>query len=425
MVDQVRPAKGLSDPYANPELFEGLDSLEGVPDWLGPGETDLERQGWAPWQRSGNRFFAQTGATLPGLALALSIAIGGEILAEVPAQVLGLENTPVSPILVAILLGLLVRNALGLPSVYEPGLQIALKRILRIGVALLGIRLSLAAAGTLGLVALPIVVASIATALFIVTQLGAMVGLPPRLATLIAAGTAICGNSAIVALAPVLKATDDEVSYAVGCVTLFGLIALIAYPYLGHFLFDGEPTLVGLFLGTAIHDTAQVAGAGMIYLAQFGTPEVLDSATVTKLQRNMFMLVVIPLMAFRSQLRSQRTQHGQRNRQTDDLASQLRAAIPFFVFGFLAMSLLRTLGDWGEQPFGVLSHATWHSIIERATQTATVCLAVAMAAVGLGTSFSRLRGLGLRPLGVGLAAALLVGVVSYLLVRTIGPYSLT
>lgn len=301
-----------------------------------------------------------------------------------------------------------------MPTVYEAGLQLALKRILRIGVALLGIRLSLAAAGTIGLVALPIVFCCIATALFFVTRIGAMVGLPPRLSTLIAVGTAICGNSAIVAIAPVIEANDDEVSYAVGCVTLFGLVALIVYPYLGHILFEGEPTLVGLFLGTAIHDTAQVAGAGMVYLAQFGTPEVLDSATVTKLQRNMFMLAVIPLMAF----------YSQRSRQTSSVGAQIRAALPLFVFGFLAMSLLRTIGDVGPHPFGLLSPETWHAFIATATQTAMLFLTVAMAAVGLGTSFTRLRGLGFKPLAVGLAAALLVGIVSYVLVKAIGPMAI-
>lgn len=413
-MDPVKPTKGLGDPYANPELFKWLDSLEGVPDWLGPGETEIERESWSAWQRVGNHFFALAGATLPGLSLALLIAWGGQLLADLPAIAFGFDTTPVSPILVAILLGLLIRNTIGLPTVYEAGLQLALKRILRVGVALLGIRLSLAAAGVIGLVALPIVFCCIATALFFVTRIGALVGLPPRLSTLIAVGTAICGNSAIVAIAPVIEASDDETSYAVGCVTLFGLVALIVYPYLGHYLFDGEPTLVGLFLGTAIHDTAQVAGAGMVYLAQFGTPEVLDSATVTKLQRNMFMLAVIPLMAF----------YTRKTRPTASLGSQIKAAIPLFVFGFLAMSLLRTLGDIGQHPFGFLSQATWHTLIDIATGTATVCLAVAMAAVGLGTSFARLRGLGLKPLGVGLAAAALVGIVSWVLVGAIGPLAL-
>ncbi len=411
-MDKVQPATGLGDPYKNPELFRWLDSLEGVPDWLGPAETNVERESWSAWQRRGNHFFGLIGTTLPGLALALLIALTGRVLAELPNAVLGLDKTPLSPILVAILLGLLLRNAIGLPSVYEAGLQLALKKVLRIGVALLGIRLSLATTGAIGLVALPIVVCCIATALFLVTRLAAVVGLPPRLATLIAVGTAICGNSAIVAMAPVIDATDDEVSYAVGCITVFGLVALIFYPYLGQVLFDGDATRIGLFMGAAIHDTAQVAGAGMIYLAQFGTAEVLDTAMVTKLQRNMFMLAVIPLMAF----------YSNRASSSGSIRSQIRAALPMFVFGFLAMSLLRTVGDLGERPFGILDPEVWTRLIGWTTQTATWCLAVAMAAVGLGTSFTRLRGLGLRPLGVGLFAAAVVGAVSYVLVRTFAPF---
>ncbi|MEZ4354899.1 MAG: putative sulfate exporter family transporter [Myxococcota bacterium] len=415
----IRPARNLGDPYRNPELFEWLDSLEGVPDWLGPAETDAERKGWAPWQRTGNHYFGLAGSTLPGLALAGLIALAGQGLADLSGAAMGLEKTPVSPILVAILLALFVRNAIGLPTVYEAGLSLALKKVLRIGVALLGIRLSLAATGAIGLVALPVVVACIAAALLLVTRLGRAVGLPPRLATLIAVGTAICGNSAIVAMAPVIGAEDDEVSYAVGCVTLFGLLALLVHPYVGHWLFDADPTRIGLFLGTAIHDTAQVAGAGMVYLAQFGTPEVLDAATVTKLQRNMFMVAVIPLMAV---LSARDRSAGAGATSGLSLRRQVRQAIPGFVIGFLAMSLLRTLGDLGARPFGVLEPGTWRQLIHLATQTATVCLAVAMAAVGLGTSFTRLRGLGLRPLGVGLVAALLVGGVSYGMIRLVaGP----
>ncbi|HEB88734.1 MAG TPA: putative sulfate exporter family transporter [Deltaproteobacteria bacterium] len=411
-MEKVQPAAGLGDPYKNPELFHWLDSLEGAPDWLGPAETDAERESWAPWQRRGNHFFGLVGATLPGLALALLIAMAGRLLADLPTAALGFEKSPLSPILVAILLGLLIRNAIGLPDVYEAGLELALKKVLRIGVALLGIRLSLAATGAIGLAALPIVVCCIATALFFVTRIGAALGLPPRLATLIAVGTAICGNSAIVAMAPVIEASDDEVSYAVGCITVFGLMALVVYPYLGHQLFGADPTLVGLFMGTAIHDTSQVAGAGMVYLAQYGTPDALDAATVTKLQRNMFMLVVIPLMAF----------HANRARATGSIRSQIKAAIPMFVFGFLAMSLLRTLGDLGDRPFGLLSPEAWSALIKGATKIATLCLAVAMAAVGLGTSFTRLRGLGMRPLAVGLFAAALVGGVSYTLVQLLSPW---
>jgi uncharacterized integral membrane protein (TIGR00698 family) len=414
---KVQPAQGLGDPYKNPELFEWLDSLEGVPDFLGPAETDAERAGWADWQRSGNHYFALTGVTMPGLALAFLIAMAGRVLADLPTAALGLEKAPVSPILAAIVLGLVIRNAIGLPTVYEAGLQLALKKVLRIGVALLGIRLSLYAAGSIGLVALPIVTLCIATALLVVTRIGSVVGLPARLSTLIAVGTAICGNTAIVAMAPVIDAEDDEISYAVGCVTLFGLVALVFYPFLSHGLFGGDAHLAGLFLGTAIHDTAQVAGAGLVYLAQYGTPDALDSATVTKLIRNMFMLVVIPVMAYLYQ------RSGRKVGSSGSTRAQLKQAVPLFVFGFLAMSLLRSVGDIGDRPFGLLSPELWDQMIEVTTLVASLCLAVAMAAVGLGTSMSRLRGLGLKPLAVGLAAAALVGGVSFVLVQAFGSFA--
>ena len=413
-MDQVRPNRSTGDPYSNPDLVQYLDSMEGLPDVLGPGETEAERERWAPWQHTGNALFARFGEILPGIALALAIAMVGGVVASGFSSALGFSGAPLSPILVAILLGLAIRNSVGLPAIFESGLSLALKRLLRVGVALLGIRLSLAAAGTIGLVALPIVIGCIATALLLVTRIGRAVALPPRLSTLIAVGTAICGNSAIVALAPTIEATDDEVSYAVGCVTLFGLVALILHPFLAHSLFDGDPTLAGLFLGTAIHDTAQVAGAGLVYAEQFGAPEALDAATVTKLQRNMFMVAVIPAMAFAMRKRGPNT----------SLAAQLKAAIPLFVFGFIGMSLLRTLGDTGAAPFwGLLTSETWESLIAATTDLAKLLLTIAMASVGLGTSFARLRGLGLRPLAVGLVAAALVGAMSFALVSLIGPYA--
>lgn len=418
MIDPVRPARNLGNPYDNPALFEHLDSLEGVPDLLRPGETEAEREGWSDWQRAGNERFAALGTWIPGLALAAVVAIAGRFVAQAGAPLLGLEQAPISPILLAILLGLAIRHAVGLPAAYEKGLELALKRLLRIGVALLGIRLSIGALGSIGLVALPIVIACIGTALVFVTRIGRAVGLQPRLAILIAVGTAICGNTAIVSLAPVIRAEDDEVSYAVGCITLFGLVALVAYPFVSHALFAGDATLAGLFLGTAVHDTAQVAGAGLVYLLQYATPDALETATVTKLLRNMFMLVVIPGAAYFYD-RAERADGAGQGDVPGGLAAQIRQAVPFFVVGFVAMSVFRSVGDLGPQAFGVIPRETWTELIDATTAVSSFLLAVAMASVGLGTSFARLRGLGTRPLMVGLVAALLVGSVSYAMIRTL------
>ena len=370
----------------------------------------------SPWQERGNQLLETVGSILPGVSIAIGLALVGRFAADrAGTSLLGFAESPVSPILVAILLGLLIRNTIGIPAIYDAGLQLCLKRILRIGVALLGIRLSLSAVGSIGLLALPIVVTCIATALLLVSAVNRAAGLSRRLGTLVAVGTAICGNTAIAATAPLIRADEDETSYAIGCVTLFGLLALLTYPFLSHWLFAGDPRLAGLFLGTAIHDTAQVAGAGLLYVQQFGAPEALNTATVTKLLRNLLMLLVIPLMGV---LYARSTPE-----QTTRSRPRFLQMVPLFVFGFLALALLRTVGDVGATPLaGLLSEEDWQGFIHTASLGSAWCLTVAMAAVGLGTNLQRLKILGLKPLAVGLTAALIVGVVSAALIHLLGPW---
>jgi uncharacterized integral membrane protein (TIGR00698 family) len=418
-VSQAPTSSG--NPYANPELLRWVGGMEGVPDWIDPSETRAERLaregfrgGWPAWRSRGYELFEMAGTLLPGLGLAGALAVLGTALAGwMGGALFGLERSPVSPILLAILTGLLIRNGLGLPAVYEAGLQLCLKRLLRLGVALLGVRLSLGAIGAIGLAALPIVVVCILSALLAVRIVGRALGVPPRLGTLIAVGTAICGNSAIVATSPLIGADEDETSYAVGCITVFGLLALVVYPFLSHALFAGDAGAAGLFLGTAIHDTAQVAGAGLLYVQQYGAQAALDTATVTKLLRNALMIAVIPAMGLLH--RRSAPAHGAGR------GVRIGQAVPLFVLGFVALAALRTIGDLGERPFGVLAPEVWQGWIASLSSVSEWCLTVAMASVGLGTNLRRLRELGLRPLGVGLAAAALVGGVSFALVTALSP----
>jgi uncharacterized integral membrane protein (TIGR00698 family) len=341
-----------------------------------------------------------------GFLLALFLALAGEYLAGIIAPAIGLQKGAISGIMMAILLGILVNNLFRLPEVLRPGIRFSVVRILRLGIVLLGIRLSIVEAGAIGLKSLPIIVGTVLAALAIVTWVSRRVGLTDRLGTLIAVGTSICGATAIVAMSPTIGARDDETSYAVACITLFGVAAMLAYPFAAHWLFAGDGFRSGLFLGTAVHETAQVAGAGLVYQQYFDDPKALDVATVTKLVRNMSMLLVIPIMAVFYHRRS----------SEGGAAPKWYTMIPVFIVGFAAMSLLRTLGDVGDRPFGMLEPEQWNSIVGIVKQVATYCLAIAMAAVGLGTSIKGLWAIGLKPLGVGLFSALLVGVVSYALV---------
>jgi len=405
--------KAQNDPYSNPELFRFTGSMEGVPDFLDLAETRAEAAARRGWRARGHRWFDAAGQLAPGLLLAALLALLGQSLARVlQGGVFGIESLPVSPILIAIVAGLAIRNSIGLPRVFEDGLQLCVKRVLRVGVALLGLQLSLVSVGDIGLAALPVVGIAIIVALVVVRLASRALSLPARLGTLIAVGTAICGNTAIVATAPVVGASEEETSYAVGTITVFGLLALMIYPFLSHTLFAGNDFAAGLFLGTAIHDTAQVAGAALLYSQQFGAPETLETATVTKLLRNSFMVLVIPLVAW---------MHERDRAGGTPARRRLMEAVPLFVFGFLAVAALRSLGDIGAVPFGgLLSEETWQAWIAIGKQVAIGCLAVSMAAVGLGTNLARLAVLGLRPLAVGLLAALAVGGASAVAISSIG-----
>ncbi len=342
-------------------------------------------------------------SVFPGLILALLIAFAGQFLSElVGISWMRLPRSPVSSIMMAILLGILVRNIVGLHARFLPGIQFGLRRVLRLGIVLLGIRLSLGEVGLIGLQSLPVIIGASGAALLMVTYLSRRLGLSGRLGTLLAVGTSICGATAIVATAPTIHARDNEVSYAVACVTLFGVIAMLVYPFLGHWLFSAESFPVGLFLGTSVHDTAQVAGAGLVYQEFYGDSQALNVATVTKLVRNLGMVAVIPLMCI--------AHH--RNSPQAGVVPKWWTMVPVFIIGFACMSLVRTVGDIGEEAFGVMSRAHWQVAVGWIKDSAEICLAVAMASVGLGTAIRDLVSIGWKPLAMGLLAALLVGGVS-------------
>jgi uncharacterized integral membrane protein (TIGR00698 family) len=342
-------------------------------------------------------------AIAPGLILAIVLAFGGQFLSDfIGVTLMGLPKSPISAIMMAIILGIIVRNTISLPASFQPGIRFGLVRILRLGIVLLGIRLSLGEVGAIGLQSLPVIIGAVISALLIVTYLSRKLGLSGKLGTLLAVGTSICGATAIVATAPTIAAKDDEVAYAVACVTLFGVVAMLVYPFAAHWMFSADTFKAGLFMGTSVHETAQVAGAGLVYQQYYGSPQALDVATVTKLVRNLGMLVIIPLMSI--------LYHRSSTEGTE--APKWWTMIPLFVVGFACMSLIRTVGDMGDMAFGFLPPEQWKEIVSVVKEIAEICLAIAMAAVGLGTSIRGLASIGLKPLAMGLVAALLVGGVS-------------
>ena len=349
----------------------------------------------------------QSPAWWGGVGLAIGVSLVAEVAATfVGESLLGFERSPVSGIMMAIVIGMLIANTVSLSPTVVGGLKFCASTILRVGIMLLGIRLSLFGAGKFTLVALPFVIAAIAIGLTTVGVLGRSIGLSRQLSGLIAVGTSICGATAIVATAPLIKAKETEVSYAIACITLFGLVAMFGYPFLAHALFAAQPELAGLFLGTSIHETAQVAGAGLMYEEQYAAPRALDIATVTKLVRNLCMIAVIPLVGVLYAADQKSHLPGGKLRWW--------SMIPWFIIGFAMMSTVRTVGDLGDRAFGLLDAEAWGETIRFTRAAAERCLLIAMAAVGLTSMFAGMRDIGLRPFALGLFAAVLIGAVSLL-----------
>jgi len=312
----------------------------------------------------------------------------------------------VGEVIFAILLGLAIGNLLPLPAAVNPGVRFSLHSVLRVAIVLLGVRLAFTQVIATGAKALIMVVVLMAVALAVAHLFGRLAGIPRKLATLIGVGTAVCGNSAIIATAPVINAKDEEVSFAVATNTLFGTLAVFLYPLLGHALglSDG---VFGTWAGTAVNDTSQVVATGFAYSQAAG-----QVATVVKLTRNAlmaFVIVGIGLLYAR---------WGESGKTSVPFAKRIQQSVPLFVLGFLLMALLNTVGV-----FQWLAGLTGRNVTSDLTQVAVFLILMALAGVGLGTKAATVRNIGLKPFLIGLLTASSTSAVSILLISLLGPAS--
>ena len=288
----------------------------------------------------------------------------------------------------------------------KPGLKVATSTVLRGGIICVGAKLSAAQILTLGWTTVPAAACSVGVGLFAIPKLAASAGLAPRLGALLACGTSICGVTAVSAVAPAIAASQAEVAVAVANVVAFGSLGMLAYPHVAAALFPASDSQnIGLFLGLAVHDTAQVMGCAASYAEQYSDAAVVSAAAVAKLTRNVFLAAAVPLMAIRHAV-------GGSSAVT---ASSVMAAVPGFVLGFLGMAAVRTAGDaqlaHGKRALGLFDAPSWRSGTDwlGAVLGTKVLLGTGLAAVGLSVDFEAFRGVGLRPFAVGAAGASMVG----------------
>ena len=347
----------------------------------------------------------------PGVILALIFCLFSQGINNlIGIEIFGTEKSPISTVLIAILLGIFLGNAFTPRPGFMIGLDFTQSYILKLGIIFLGVRLSFEELIRFGSIAIPIILICIASVLILVKLIANKMKISSKMSYLIAIGTSVCGATAIVATAPVVQARKTEVAYAIANITLFGILAMLLYPYFANYYFENDPILTGLFLGTSIHETSQVAAAGLIYDQQFNSPETLDVATVTKLIRNTFLVILIPLFAL---LYNRGQSHGSKY--------SLSGIFPFFVIGFIGMIFLRNIGD---QVFLSNGDSTkqWIFFIDVIQILATTFLTMAMAAVGLSINLSELRDMGYKPFVVGFISAVTVGIVCIISIHILNTY---
>ena len=326
-------------------------------------------------------------SSVPGLFLTATIA----------AAAFGLRNlsgiTALSPLIVAIVLGIAFHNTVGTPAAFKPGVVFSMRRVLRFAIILLGLQLSLSQVVEVGGAGLAIIASTLAATFLFTVWLGCRLGVDRKLAELIAAGTSICGASAVVATNTVTRASDEDVAYAVACVTVFGSASMLLYPVLEGLL-QLTPHAFGLWAGASVHEIAQVVAAAFQNDVDSG-----NFAMIAKLSRVMLLAPMILALSCFSAGKP----------QTDRVEGSKRRSVPvpWFVLGFVAMMLLNSLN--------VIPYPEKAWLV----QTTTFLLTVALAAMGLETDVGKLRAKGGKPLLVGAGSWLFISAFSLVLVELV------
>jgi len=355
-------------------------------------------------------------AFIPGYAFAAVVAVaayGLQVLPFAPFTIIsgsGVKHT-VSAAIIAILLGLLLRNTLSLPAAIKAGCKSVVKRAIPIAIVMLGAELSFSSIAQIGGRAIALTMLCLVLALTAGYYAARMFGLSAKTAMLLGVGTGICGNSAIVAVAPLIDADDDDLVLSIGTVNLFGLLAMLAWPAVGAAL-EIRDEAFGVWSGVSIHAVPQVVAAGFAYSVAAG-----KLATLVKLFR---VALLAPLVFVLSMVHARRRAAESK---PENLTVHYTKLVPWFVWGFVLLALMNTMGliptlGFELAPFlpGGAEHVSL-DVGSTLTKVGQILLTFAMAAIGLEVNLRQLAGVGGKAVLAGLVSTAALGAASLLLVH--------
>lgn len=318
-----------------------------------------------------------------GILISILVAILATILNYIlPIDLLGVA-------LISLLLGMLLNPLISNRGIFTKGVDYTSKKILRIGIILAGITLSFSQVFEVGKYALILMAFTITTAFSVGYICRKMFNLDWKLTSLLSVSTSICGGTAVATLGPVIEADDKEIAYAISATFLFDIITVIAFPWIG-MLIGLNDTSFGLWVGTSINDTSSVVAAGYAF------SEVAGSlATIVKLTRTLF---IVPIVLIFSWIHAKKKFKENVNYKKEKV--NITKIFPWFIIGFLVFAGIRSAN--------ILSD----SIVNFIANASKFLMATALAAIGLKTSFSEVKGVGVKPMIIGVIIDVSVVIVA-------------
>jgi uncharacterized integral membrane protein (TIGR00698 family) len=315
---------------------------------------------------------------IPGVLLLAAVGYAGKLLernvgAYAKAHHWTFPN--IEYVLWAILIGLAISNTVGVPEIFRVGVA-TYEFWLKAGIVLLGARFLLGDVAKLGGVSLGLVAIEITGAIVFMTLLGRIFHLRPKLTTLLAVGSAVCGVSAIIATQGAIEADEEDSSFAIAAILALGALSLFTFPLIGHWLHLSDHAY-GLWAGLAVDNTAEATAAGALYSDAAGKLAVLAKTT-----RNAMIGFVV--LAYAIYWASQGQAKTVKNK-----AAFLWQKFPKFVLGFLLISVLATYHFFNKDQVTALANLSRWAFL------------LTFAGVGLRTNFNQMRKQGLRPFAVG------------------------
>ena len=322
---------------------------------------------------------------IPGFVIALGIAVIAKLLESLlPIHLIGAS-------VIAMFIGMVI-NAFHQPgNMMAPGIKFTSKKILKFAIILLGASLNIATVLTVGRNSLLVMIFTLATCFGLGYLSGRLLKLNWKMSNLISAGTGICGGSAIAAIAPVIEAEDIDIAFGMSATFLFDMVMIVLFPIFGKSLGLSD-VMYGLWSGTAVNDTSSVVAAGFAFSEAAG-----NYATMVKLTRT---LAIIPTVIIFALVNMHLKKKANRTAQNEKINVNMKSIIPWFILGFLAMSLLNSVGVIPTAVSSVLK------------EISKFLMVAALAAIGLNTNFKEMKKAGPAPMIHGFIISLLVVLVA-------------